>query len=168
MVPPQRHNTAQLHPTSTGWTKQNRTSCIIVSMPVSSSSHLPRRPALPIFAPHIFPRAEADLGPHLWWLLLPSSLPQREEKVCSEPLQGELNQGSFPSVKHQPCPCQPVPGPSLCPSSQSLHHTPLSKAANSLHYGSHDLCPASDFRLQERSQAPGRNWLRFHYWRGKR
>lgn len=34
---------------------------------------------------------------------------------------GELNQGSFPSVKHQPSPCQPAPGPSLFPVSYTAH-----------------------------------------------
>lgn len=116
-----RDNAAQLHPTSNGWTclpGPSRTrEAVLLSLCLCQA--LPIRLALLIFAPHSFPRAKADLGSHLWWLLFLSSLPQRQEKACSEPVQGELNQGSFPSVEHQPSPCQRVPGPSLFPSSQS-------------------------------------------------
>lgn len=87
-------------------TKQNKTSCIIVSMPVSSSSHLPRRPALHIFAPHSFPTARADLGPHLWWLLFPSSLPQREAKSLLRTTAGRTEPGlvSFSQTSTVPLP----------------------------------------------------------------
>lgn len=88
---------------------------------------------------------------------------RERKKVCSEPLQGELTQLiSFSQTSTIPHTNQSQ----ALPSSQapSLYTTPPSpKAADSLHHGSHNLCPACDFRLQERSQAPGRNWLHFHY-----
>lgn len=89
VVLPQRHNAAQLHPTSNGWNYlpgQAEQDKLYHHFYASSSSHLPRRLPLHILAPHSFLQAKADLGPDVWWLLFLPSLPLREEKVCSEPL----------------------------------------------------------------------------------
>lgn len=65
-----------------------------------------RRPALHIFVPHSFPTARADLGPHLWWLLFPSSLPQREEKSLLRTTAGRTEPGlvSFSQTSTIPLP----------------------------------------------------------------
>lgn len=124
-----RHNAAQLHPTSKGWT----------CLPGPSRTRQAVSLSLCLCqAPPIFPGGQLCTSLHLtafqrqgqtWALIFGGFFShhhfhREKKKVCSEPLQGELNQGSFPSVKHQPSPCQPVAGTSLFPSSQSP--TPLS------------------------------------------
>lgn len=116
VVPPQRHNSAQLHPTSNGWaclpglsrTRQ------AVSLSLSLCQALPILPGGQLCTSlHL----TAFQGQRQAWALIFGGFfshhhfHREKKKVCSEPLQGELNQGSFPSVKHQPSPCQPVAGP---------------------------------------------------------
>jgi len=93
----------------------------------------------------------------------PSITTTQRKKVYLEPPQ-EVSQDSLPSELTT---AAILPATSLRPD-----HLPSSQApsflcrshlpqADSLCYGSQDLCPACDFRLQERSQAPGRNLLCF-------
>lgn len=111
VAPPQRHNAAQLHPTSNGWTRlAGPGSCIIVSMPVSSSFHLPRRGNYNS-APHSFLRAKADLGPHLWWLLIVTSTERGTALLRTTAGRTEPGLISFSQTSTIPLPTSPRPFP---------------------------------------------------------
>lgn len=127
--PPQRHNAAQLHPTSNGCTCLPGSSRArqAVSLSLCLCQALPRRLALHILVPHSFLSAKTDPDPHVWWLFLLSSLPQREEKSLLRTTAGRTDPVHFLQSNINHPPHQPVPGPSLFPSSQSLHHTPFSQ-----------------------------------------